>query len=114
MKAANRDKADLFRVYWDMLAPLELGQLVPEYRFAPPRKWRFDFCIIAAKIAIEVEGNAWNVAGGGRHMQDKDLDKYNHAAALGWRIFRFSPGMLKRDPQGCIDLVVKALQGTQN
>jgi very-short-patch-repair endonuclease len=42
-------------------------------------------------------------------MQDKDMEKYNAAAVQGWRVLRFSPGMLKRDPVGCIETVKKAL-----
>jgi hypothetical protein len=106
----SKDKSSLFGNCWVMLAPQQMPAPVAEYRFAPPRKWRFDWAFPMEMIAVEVEGNAWRVPGGGRHMQDSDLDKYNHAAALGWRVLRFSPGMLDRDPRGCVDLVVKALQ----
>ena len=66
--------------------------LVParEYRFKPPRRWRFDFCWPELKIAVEIEGGIWT---GGRHTRGggfiADLEKLNHAAALGFRVFRF-------------------------
>ena len=102
------DKSELFLNYWNMLDGTP--EPAPEYRFDTTRRWRFDWAFPDPfKIAVEVEGNAWNVAGGGKHMQDKDMEKYNAAAVQGWRVLRFSPGMLKRDPVGCIETVKKAL-----
>lgn len=106
----SQDKAELFAQYWKMLAhPLPAPE--SEYNFDKQlgRKHRFDFAFPNKLIAVEIDGNAWNVKGGGRHMQDADLEKYNIAASLGWRIFRFSPSMLKRDPAGCIQTIVEAV-----
>lgn len=64
----------------------------PEYRFAPPRKWRFDFAFLKHMVALEVEGGVWT---GGRHTRGsgfvKDMEKYNTAAQLGWRVLRVVP-----------------------
>lgn len=64
---------------------------LPEFRFHPDRKWRFDYAIPVKKIAIEIEGGIWT---NGRHTRGKgyqgDLDKYNTASANGWRVLRFS------------------------
>ena len=43
-------------------------------------------------------------------MQDPDLEKYNNAALLGWREFRFSPKMLKEKPDECINMIKEALE----
>jgi very-short-patch-repair endonuclease len=69
-----------------------------EFRFAeildPPRKWRADFAIGAGMydLLIECEGGLYI---GGRHSRgagfEKDLDKYNAAAELGYRVLRYSP-----------------------
>ena len=44
------------------------------------------------KVGIEIEGGAWTQ---GRHTRGKgfiaDMEKYNHAALLGWRVLRFTP-----------------------
>lgn len=104
------DKSTLFLRAWQVLRGQHgMDNPQAEYRFHPVRKWRFDWAFPEQKIAIEVEGNAWNVSGGGRHMQDTDLEKYNNAAALGWRVFRFSPSMLKRDPMACVMIVAETL-----
>jgi very-short-patch-repair endonuclease len=60
-----------------------------EYHFHPTRKWRFDAAFPSAKVALEIEGGVWQY---GRHNRAsgflKDMEKYNEAAALGWRVIR--------------------------
>lgn len=67
-----------------------------EYRFCE-RKWRFDFAFPDKKIGVEIEGGTWSH---GRHTlgsgYEKDLVKYNQAATMGWRVFRFTTGMVLR------------------
>ena len=67
-----------------------------EFHFHGLRKWRFDFAWPLWKIAVEVEGGTWN---GGAHSRGKgyenDCTKYNAAAQLGWRVFRFTTDMVK-------------------
>lgn len=66
--------------------------MVREYKFHEKRKWRFDYAIIEHKIAVEVEGGVWEY---GRHNRAsgflKDMEKYNEAAALGWKVIRITP-----------------------
>lgn len=63
-----------------------------EYRFHPIRRWRFDYAWPDYKMALEVEGGVWIR---GRHNRAsgflKDMEKYNAAAVLGWRILRCVP-----------------------
>ena len=99
----------LFEHWWGNLAPEQIA-LHCQYRFMPGRKYAFDYAYPDKQIAVEIDGGQF-VAGGGRHNQDSDRVKLNHAAALGWRVFRFSGTMLKRDPQGCINIVLKAIRG---
>lgn len=65
---------------------------IKEYKFHPERRWRFDFAIPQYKIAIEVEGGIWTR---GRHTRPKgflsDMEKYNMATLMGWRVFRTTP-----------------------
>lgn len=67
-----------------------------EYKFHPSRRWRFDFAIPAASLAIEVEGGVWS---GGRHTRGSgyaaDCEKYNEAAILQWRVLRFTGEMIE-------------------
>jgi len=64
-----------------------------EYRFAPPRRWRFDFVLLPlkVKIAIEVNGGAWIK---GKHnygnSYGKDLEKINTAQIMGWIVLQYT------------------------
>ena len=65
---------------------------LPEHRFHDSRKWRFDYALPAIMVAIEIEG----IGGVSRHTTitgyAKDCEKYREAAALGWRVLRFTQG----------------------
>ncbi len=69
---------------------------IAQYRFAPPRRWTFDFCWPDRKLAVEVEGGIWTR---GRHTRGKgyerDCSKYNEAAILGFTVLRFTTGQVK-------------------
>jgi len=74
-----------------------LPEFVREYRFAKPRRWRFDFAWPEYMIACEVEGGIWN---GGRHATgvgiSGDCEKASEAAILGWRVLRVTGDQIKR------------------
>ena len=74
-------------------------ELVAEHRFAPPRRWRFDFAHLESRIAIECDGGTWSR---GRHVRgsgySKDCEKFNAAAALGWRVWHLTSDMMESDP----------------
>lgn len=65
--------------------------LQEEYKFHPKRRWRFDWCIESLKVAFEYEGIFSEKS---RHTNrqgySKDTEKYNAAASLGWRVFRYT------------------------
>lgn len=91
------------------LAP-DLPRPVAEFRFHPVRRWRFDWAWPEHKVAVEIDGGQWK-AGGGRHNTDADREKLNTAAAMGWRVLRFSHKALSEQPGDCIELLVLALRG---
>ena len=77
------------------------GLLIPErgYRFHRHRKWQFDFAYPDRKLAFEVEGGIWR-RGGGAHSSGlailRDIEKYNTATLMGWRVFRIHSEMILR------------------
>ena len=71
---------------WGLPAP------IPEYRFAPPRKWRFDWAWPAHHLALEVQGGIWT---GGRHVRPTRLmdeqEKLCEAAIAKFRVMFCTP-----------------------
>lgn len=71
-----------------------LPYCVAEFHFCEGRKWAFDFAFPDSeiKLALEVEGGIWSR---GRHTRGKgflaDMEKYNEATCLGWKVLRCTP-----------------------
>jgi very-short-patch-repair endonuclease len=86
----------------------KIREPVREFRFAPPRRWRFDFSWPERFVAVEVDGGSF-VAG--RHTRgqgfERDLEKLNTAALIGWRVLRVTPRMI--DDGRAIELIRRAL-----
>ncbi len=83
-----------------------------EWRFHPDRKWRFDFAFLKPMIAIEIEGGTGTY---GRHQRPggfkSDCEKYNAAAKLGWRVLRYTTGMVMAGD--AINDVMEALEAVR-
>ena len=87
-------------LYLETMLAEEQIPFLTELQFHPERLWRFDFVLGRTgkdKIAIEIEGGVWVQ---GRHNRGQgflnDLEKYNHAAVMGWRVLRFTPEQIVR------------------
>ena len=92
-QTANKQK---IRDVFTIICKTDLNvECVKEHRFHPKRMWRFDYAIPKHKIAVEVEGGVWT---GGRHIRPQgflgDIEKYNTATLMGWRVFRVTPDNL--------------------
>jgi very-short-patch-repair endonuclease len=73
-----------------------------EYKFDDDRDWRADFLIYPPEVKrdavlLEIEGSVWTQ---GRHTRGsgflKDMEKYNTATMLGYRVLRFSTQQVER------------------
>ena len=100
-KAATHKGSNLedgFLRLWLSMFP-NLPQPEREYRFAPPRRWRFDFAWPASMVAVELEGMT---RAGGRHQRwggfQKDAEKYNAATKRGWRVLRYTSQDMRERP----------------
>jgi hypothetical protein len=85
-----------------------LPQPVPELRFHPVRKWRFDHAWPDHKLALEVQGGIFV---SGRHSRGaalmKEHEKLNAAASLGWRVCFVTPKQIANGE--AINIVSQAL-----
>jgi very-short-patch-repair endonuclease len=90
MHASQLEHALAFQLHY-----FEKLDAVRELRFAPPRRWRFDFAFPPERIAIEVNG----ALGRGRHSrlagQEADYEKLNAALELGWRVLVYGPTAIR-------------------
>lgn len=99
-----------------LAAQIRLAGLPPPVRelpfAAPRRRFRFDFCWPAEKLAIEVDGGTW---AGGRHVRgegvESDCEKSCEAAALGWRLARVTGRMVRSGK--ALDAIERALRRTE-
>lgn len=82
-----------FDLLWDYLFP-ELD-LETEVRLIPQRKFKFDYAHLAAKVAIEINGQIWHQGGhsSGKGLM-RDYEKLNLAQQLGYCVFQLSPEMI--------------------
>jgi hypothetical protein len=83
----------------------DIPEPTAEYKFHPDRKFKFDYAFIEQKIAVEIEGGIFPFVDkrGAYHKHGahgsisgilRDMEKYNLAAVLGWRILRYQPGKI--------------------
>lgn len=83
-------------------------EVTEEYKFHPERKWKFDFAILDHKIAVEKEGGIFGhgpkckscgLRKRGAHSSAKgilrDMEKYNAATMMGWKILRYTPSQMQ-------------------
>lgn len=94
--AVIRAKNDLIAARLDAQCEMAgFPKPVREYPFHDTRKWRFDFAWPSLRIALEQEGGIWTR---GRHTRGAgyvaDLEKYNSAVLLGWRVLRLPPDQI--------------------
>ena len=99
-----RDSDSIRSFLWHCKA-LKVPVPVPEFRFHPPRRWRFDAAILELKFAFECEGGSWV---GGRHTRGlgfrRDCEKYGQAFVDGWTVVRGTPQMFS---DGTVALWIK-------
>jgi very-short-patch-repair endonuclease len=86
-------------------------ELHEEFYFNPNRRWRFDFAHVETRVAIEIEGGVFTQ---GRHTRgsgfEDDCEKYNCATAMGWRVFRLTTNLIRKDQVAAIVGVIAQTQ----
>jgi hypothetical protein len=70
-------------------------KVIKEFQFNPNRKWKADYYIPELNLLIEQEGGIFTrQAHGSIAGILRDIEKYNSATRLGYRILRFTPDQL--------------------
>lgn len=96
MAKKKKDEMPL-KILTQLCRDFKVSLPVAEHKFHSQRGWMFDYAWINEKVALEVEGGIWR-KGGGAHSRPanimRDIEKYNSATMLGWRIVRCTPQTL--------------------
>jgi very-short-patch-repair endonuclease len=111
---SKRTKSQLEKIFEQQLK--DEPEMIPfedEVYFLDNRMFRFDFANRQYKIAVELDGGTFSKGKSG-HTSGKgiaqDMEKYNLATLLGWRVFRFdAPAVKEGRAIGFLDRAVKAL-----
>lgn len=82
-------------LFLSLLRASGLPEPALEVEFAPPRKFRADFCWPSLKLIVECNGGIWRKSGhsSGRGLL-RDYEKANLAQKLGWRYLVYTPDQL--------------------
>lgn len=84
-------------VKWYLESELKI-KLVEEYKFCPTRKWKSDLAHLESHTLVEIEGGVYN---DGRHNRAtgylKDIEKYNTATSMGFKVLRIGTGQSLSD-----------------
>lgn len=101
-------ESDLEAALAFQIEAIRLPVPVREYRFEPPRRYRFDFAWPDFRVAVECEGATYT---SGRHTRGKgfeaDCEKLNDAAVQGWLVLRVTKRMI--DEGKALEYVERAL-----
>lgn len=92
---------DAVEARWQGLARREHPNAVPG------RKFRLDIAFPDIKLAIELDGWEWH----GKHKGDftRDRERQNLLCLNGWRILRFTAGMVRKDLRQQIEIIAAAM-----
>lgn len=109
-KPAQKGAAMTAHLFELMCDAHDLPRPTPEYRFAAPRRFRFDYCWKEQKIALEVQGGLFT---GGRHVRGaallKEHEKLNEACIRGYRVLFCTPQDVKTG--AVFALIKRAIKG---
>ncbi len=101
-----------FDTYVLQLAPQIAGLYFSDVSIpGVPQAWRYDKVFQQARVIVEVHGGEWS---GGRHVRGggfiEDRKKMNAAIEAGWLVLEFTGTMLRDNPAGCVEQLVKVLR----
>jgi len=102
--------SELEDVFAAQLDAVGLDGYVREYQAIPGRRFRFDFCWVKERLAVEIQGGTYSRGAHARPLGIKrDYEKGNLAVQFGWRVLQFDADMVKSGQ--ALDFTEKMLRG---
>ena len=102
--------SELEDTFAEQLDAVGLDGYVREYQAIPGRRYRFDFCWVKERLAVEIQGGTYSRGAHARPLGIKrDYEKGNLAIKYGWRVLQFDADMVKSGQ--ALDFTEKMLRG---
>jgi len=102
--------SELEDIFATQLDAVGLDGYVREYQAIPGRRFRFDFCWVKERLAVEIQGGTYSRGAHARPLGIKrDYEKGNLAVQFGWRVLQFDADMVKSGQ--ALDFTEKMLRG---
>ena len=102
--------SELEDIFAAQLDAVGLDGYVREYQAIPGRRFRFDFCWVKERLAVEIQGGTYSRGAHARPLGIKrDYEKGNLAVKYGWRVLQFDADMVKSGQ--ALDFTEKMLRG---
>lgn len=107
LAADGKKLEERFLAWWQAIGGPELER---EYRFAPDRKFRADFCHLGSKVIVEIDGatfvnGAHNRGSTYEYQQERD----RIARGLGYEVMRLGTGFTIAQVEAVLDCVVERM-----
>ncbi len=88
--------SELEDIFAAQLDAVGLDGYAREYQAIPGRRYRFDFCWVKERLAVEIQGGTYSRGAHARPLGIKrDYEKGNLAVQFGWRVLQFDADMVK-------------------
>ena len=89
---------------------------VREYVYAPPRKFRSDFCWLDARLLVELEGGVWGGKSGHNSGVgiERDCERSRLASRNGFRVYRVTRKSLDESEAVIMEGIREIIESTQN
>ena len=88
--------SELEDIFAAQLDAVGLDGYVREYQAIPGRRFRFDFCWVKERLAVEIQGGTYSRGAHARPLGIKrDYEKGNLAVQFGWKVLQFDADMVK-------------------
>ena len=113
--AKPKDGSALEERFAGLITRYGLPAPIREYVYAPPRKFRSDFCWLDARVLVEMEGGVWGKKSGHNSGVgiERDCERSRLATLHGFRVFRVTRKSLDESEATVMEHLRKILEVKQ-
>lgn len=83
--------------------PQLYSSMIPEHQFHHIREFKFDYCWVEHKVAVDIQGGIYERGRKSGHVSvvgmENDMEKINLAQSCGWIMLVLSPRKVRQHPR---------------